>query len=166
MRDDLSVLPGQWRSPPSRARLTICQEGLGMRKRIRPSKTALRGEKTNEKINENLQPPPKPPDKGQSHQIWRECGGIFDRGAISEPSGGKIAKPARRDRNRLELRPLDLRQNSPDGSWHVRDRGSCEPVVKSLNARGVAGTPVPRGRLVEVKPYIITKNEFSQKTQT
>ena len=62
-----------------------------------------------EKTNENLKPPPKPPDQGQSHQIWREFGVIFARGAISDPSGGKIAKPARRDRNRLELSPLDKR---------------------------------------------------------
>ena len=109
-----------------------------------------------EKTNENLQPPAKPPDKGQSHQIWRESGGIFDRGAISEPSGGKIAKPARRDRNRLELRPLDLRQKSSDGSWHIRDRGSCEPVVKAKRPWGGRNASSP-WEASEVKPYIITK---------
>ena len=39
--------------------------------------------------------------------------------------------------------------------------------VTSKGARGVEGTPVPRGRKFEAKvPTNIPKNEFSQKTQT
>ena len=40
-------------------------------------------------------------------------------------------------------------------------------IDKKAEASGVAGTPVPRGRIGEAKvPAKIPKNEFSQKTQT
>ena len=40
-------------------------------------------------------------------------------------------------------------------------------IDKKAEASGVAGTPVPRGRIGEAKvPAKIPKNEFSHKTQT
>ena len=119
--DDSSALPGQRRSPPSRARLTICQEGLGMRKSIRPSKTALRGWKNKRKSPASAQTARQWAWQRQARHIWRKVWRNFRRGAISETLWRQIGqtrqkrqKKARTEAARLETKSRQMGPGTPE----------------------------------------------------
>ena len=99
---------------------------------IRLCKTALHKEKTNKKI----QPPPFAEDMGMakpSNHTWRYVGAWF----------------AQRREFRTIWQPY---WKSQVPSW-----SSCWNKKSKHNAHGVAGTHVPRGRIVRCNPHIITK---------